>query len=132
MLDAGALRLTLLFVRAVEVGVHIVCEDSGAQGAAAALAGPVRHSKADTADPEVTAAGAAVRGQVKGLERTEAPLFPVVELHGEGNAPVRTDRAEAQLQLDDAPRGRDEELAEGGFENKGTQSLYCLYDPQEE
>ena len=25
-----------------------------------------------------------------------------------------------------------EELAEGGFENKGTQSLYCLYDPQEE
>ena len=25
-----------------------------------------------------------------------------------------------------------EELAEGGFENKGTQALYCLYDPQEE
>ena len=25
-----------------------------------------------------------------------------------------------------------EELAEGGYENKGTQSLYCLYDPQEE
>lgn len=25
-----------------------------------------------------------------------------------------------------------EELAEGGYENKGTQSLYCLYDPEEE
>ena len=25
-----------------------------------------------------------------------------------------------------------EELAEGGFEDKGTQSLYCLYDPEEE
>lgn len=25
-----------------------------------------------------------------------------------------------------------EELAEGGYEDKGTQSLYCLYDPEEE
>ena len=25
-----------------------------------------------------------------------------------------------------------EELAEGGFEDKGTQSLYCLYEPEEE
>lgn len=25
-----------------------------------------------------------------------------------------------------------EELAEGGFENKETQALYCLYDPEEE
>ena len=25
-----------------------------------------------------------------------------------------------------------EELAEGGYEDSGTQALYCLYDPEEE
>lgn len=42
------------------------------------------------------------------------------------------DQMELDLPALSTTRELYEELAEGGYENKGTQALYCLYDPEEE